>query len=152
MTRFDGDVHMVGVVIAVDGVLGDQGLRQVQRLDGQIKQAARVGVADFGRQRLLSHGQAENGLAAAAARGAVTDGVRFEQGDAVAALRQVQCSRAAGDTAAQHHHIGAMLAAQRFAMCARVARRKVAEVQRRLRSTRGRVDRIGARRSLGQSV
>ena len=87
MTRFDGDVNMVGVVLAVDAVLGDQGLREVQRFDGQIEQAARVGVADFGRQRLLSHGEAENGLPAAAARGAVTDGVRFEQGDAVAALR-----------------------------------------------------------------
>jgi hypothetical protein len=87
MARFDGDVNMVGVVLAVDAVLGDQGLREVQRFDGQTEQAPRVVVADFGRQRLLSHGEAENGLPAAAARGAVTHGVRFEQGDAVAALR-----------------------------------------------------------------
>ena len=68
-------------------MLGDQRLRKVQRLDGQIEQTACVGVADLGGERLLSHGEAENGLPAAAARGAVPDGMRFEQGDAVTALR-----------------------------------------------------------------
>src|SRR5258708_39589591 len=36
MPRFDGNVNMVGVVVALDGVLFDQLLREIRGLDGQI--------------------------------------------------------------------------------------------------------------------
>ena len=147
MPRLDGDVHMIGVIVAVDAVLGDQRLREIQRLDGQIEQPARVVAADLGGERLLTRGQAENRLAAAAARGAVADDVRLQQSHTVAALRQMQCSRAAGNAAAEDHHVHAVLAAQRLALRPRAAR---GEGRRggggRERSTRRRVDRLGARR------
>src|SRR5258708_26977593 len=60
MPRFDGDVNMVGVVVAIDGVLGDQRLREIQGLDGQIEQTSSIVAADFGSQRLLTRGEAKN--------------------------------------------------------------------------------------------
>ena len=37
VARLDGDMDMVGVVFAVDRMLGDQRLREILRLDGQIE-------------------------------------------------------------------------------------------------------------------
>ena len=42
MSRLDGDVNVVRVVVAIDGVLADQGAYEIQRLDGQIEQAPGV--------------------------------------------------------------------------------------------------------------
>ena len=112
MARFDRDVNMVRVVVAIDGVLVDQRLREIQGLDRQIEQAPCIVAADFGGQRLLTHGEAKNGLSAASARGSITDGVRLEQGDTVAASGQVQRGRAAGDAAAEDRHIGAEVPGQ----------------------------------------
>jgi hypothetical protein len=109
-------VNMVGVVVAVDGVLGDQRLREIQGLDGQIEQAPSIVAADRGGQRRLTRGEAEDRLSAAPARGSVTDDARLEQGDLKPALRQVQRCGAAGDTAPEDHHVGPNGAAQCFAM------------------------------------
>jgi hypothetical protein len=116
MPRFDGDVDMVCVVVAIDGVFADQGLGEIQRLDGQVEQMPCVIPANFRGQCLLTRGKAKNGLSAAAPGSSVPDGTCLEQGDAVAAFRQVQCRRAARDAAAQYHHVRAVFAAQCLAM------------------------------------
>ena len=109
---FDGDVHLIGPVVAIDGVFPDQGLRQVQRLDRQVKQTPRVLPAHLALELLLADRQAKNRLTAAAARSAVADAPCLEQGHFVAALRQMQRGRTAGDAAAEHRHIARDLAAQ----------------------------------------
>ena len=47
MPRLDRDVDMVGAVVAIDGVLADQRLGQIQGLDGQVEQTPRVIAADL---------------------------------------------------------------------------------------------------------
>src|ERR1700722_1079906 len=84
---FGGDMYVVGVVVAVDRIVADQGLRQVQSLDRQVEQAERVLAADCGGQGLLTRRKPKDGLAAAAARCSVTHHMRLEQGNPVAALR-----------------------------------------------------------------
>ena len=115
MARLYRDVHVIGTVVAVDGMVADQGLSQIQRLDRKIKQTTSVVAAHFALELLLACRQAKNRLAAAAARGAVTDGASFEQRDLVAALRQMQCRGAAGDTAAEHRDVGTDFPAQGLA-------------------------------------
>jgi hypothetical protein len=144
MPRLDGDVNVIGMIIAIDGVLVDQRLGEIQCLDGQIEQAPCVIAADFGGQRLLTRGEAKNGLPAAAARGSEPHGARLEQGDPIAALRQVQRSRAPGDAAAQDHHVGSNGAAQRFAVGLGAA-----GVEARRGAGRGRV--VGGGGWVGQS-
>ena len=124
MSRLDGDVDMVGVILAIDGVLADQRLREIQGFDGQVEQAPCVIAADLGHEAFLTRRKAEDGLPSAAPGGSIADDMRLEQGDPVAALRQMQCSRAAGDAAAEHRHIDPMLAAQRFSVRLRAARRQ----------------------------
>jgi hypothetical protein len=117
MPGFDGDVDVVRPIVAIDGVLGNQRAGQIERFDRQIEQTPRVGAADGGRKGALTRGQAEDRLSTAAPRGSVAHGARLEQGDAVAALRQVQCSRTPGNAAAEHDDVHPMFAAKRFAMC-----------------------------------
>ena len=115
MPRFDRDMHVIGAVVAVDAVLANQGLRQIECLDGQIEQAPRVERADLGGERLLARRQAEDGLPAAAPGGAVTDEASLQQCHPIAAFREVQRRRAAGDAAAEDGHVGLELALERLA-------------------------------------
>jgi hypothetical protein len=124
MPRLDGDVDMVGVILAIDGVLANQRLREIQGLDGQFEQALCVIAADLGDETFLTRCQAEDGLPSAAPGGSIADGVRLEQGDPVATLRQMQCSRAAGDAPAEHRHIDPMFATQGLAVRPRAAARR----------------------------
>ena len=116
LPRFDGDMNVVRVVVAIDGVLADQRLSEIQGLDGQIEQAPRIVAADVGGERLLARGQPKNSLSAAASRGPVADGACLEQGHAIAPLREMQCSRATRNAAAEHGYIGLERAAQRLAL------------------------------------
>ena len=81
MPRLGRDVHVVGPVVAVDAVLADQRLSEIERLDRQIEQAPRILAPDLGDEGLLADREAENRLPAAAARGAVADEVRLEHRD-----------------------------------------------------------------------
>ncbi len=119
MPRFGRDVNVIRTVVAIDAVVADQGLGQIERFDRQIEQAARIRGADLGRQRLLARRQAEDGLPAAAAGSAVADEARLEQRHPVAALGQVKRGRAAGNSSADDTDVGAPLAQQRFAARAR---------------------------------
>src|SRR5580693_3196126 len=96
---------MIGMVIATDGMLADQGLSQLQRLDREVEQTPSVFSAHFALELLLTDGQPKNRLTAAAPRSAIADGSRLEQGNLVASLRQMQRGRTAGDAAAEHRHI-----------------------------------------------
>ena len=142
--RLDGDVDMIRAIVAIDGVLADQRLGKIQRLDGQVEQAACVVAADLGDERLLTRRQAENGLPAAAAGGPVADDVGLEQGDPVATFRQMQCRRTAGDAAAEHRHIASDV--RRATSRDRAPLSQVADVAMRRRSRKGRAGRTGARR------
>ena len=86
-------------------------------------QVAKVGLSEIclsyrtqSGERLLARRQSKDGLATAAARCAVPHVACLEQGHLIAPLRQVQSGRASGDAAAEHHHVGAKLTAQRFTM------------------------------------
>ena len=88
MPRLGRDVHVVRPVVALDAVIANQRLREIERLHGHVEQAPRVLAPDLGDEGLLTDGQAENELPAAAARGPEADAVRLEQRDFVAALRR----------------------------------------------------------------
>ena len=70
-------------------------------------------------ERSLAGRESKNGLAAAAAGGAVADTVRLQERDAESTLRQMQRRRAAGDAGAHHDDVRAMLAAERRALALR---------------------------------
>ena len=73
MPRLGRDVHVVRPVVAVDAVIANQRLREVERLHRHVEQAPRILAADLGDERLLPGGEPENELPAAAARGAIAD-------------------------------------------------------------------------------
>src|ERR1700722_18359438 len=89
VARLHCDVHMIWTVVALDGVLLDQGLSQVQRLDRQVEQTPGVFSPDFALELLLTDRQAKNRLTAAAARSAIADTSGFEQSHFVAAFCQM---------------------------------------------------------------
>ena len=138
MPRFGRDVHVIRAVVAIDAVVADQGLGQIERFDRQIEQAARILGADLGGQRLLARRQAEDGLPAAAAGSAVADEARLEQRHPIAALGQVQRGRAAGYAAADDADVGAPFALQ----SSRAAGSRLRDSRRR--STRQRAENLGA--------
>src|SRR5271165_7027084 len=106
---------MIGAVVAVDSMIANQRLRQVQSLDRQVEQLACIARPDLGGERRLTRGEAEDGLAAAAPRCSVADLVRLEQGDFEASFRQVQRRRASGDAAADDANVGTVLTSQGLA-------------------------------------
>src|SRR5271165_489721 len=101
MARLGGDMNMAGVVVAIDLVLADQSLREIQRLDGQIEQAARVRAPHLSGERLLTCGEPKDGLPAAAARGSIAHGMRLQQDDSKPPARQMKRGRAARDAPAE---------------------------------------------------
>jgi len=86
VARFHGDMHMIGVVVAIDGVVAHQRLSQIQRLDREGEQSLGVIPAYLGDELLLTHRQPKYGLAAAAARRPVGHLTCFQQSHLVAAL------------------------------------------------------------------
>jgi len=72
----------------------------------------------------LTRGKSENNLAAAAPGSPVTHEARLEQGDAVAAFRQMQCGGTPGNAAAEHCDVRFDGPAQRLAVSARAAGRR----------------------------
>ncbi len=144
LAGFQRDMHMIGLVVAIDRVFAHQRLRELQRLDGKVKQTACIVASDVGDEALLACGQTENRLAAAAAGGTIADKMRLQQGDLKPSLGQMQRRRTTGDSAAEHGYIDADVAAQRLARTSSAARRRVRHRQPRLRSRKGRGDRRGA--------
>ncbi len=140
MPALDRDMNVIGAVIAFDAVFGDQLLRQVEGLDRHVEQSPGVVESDLRGERLLAGGDPEDGLAAAAAGRTVADAACLEQGDSIAAPRQVQRSRAARDAAADHGDIGLDISAQGLPVQTRLLRR-----QRRGGGGGGGVVRIGGR-------
>src|SRR5579859_5237048 len=83
---FQSDVHMVGVIVAIDGVFANQRLREIQCLDREVEQSMCIGSSHLHAELLLARRQSENGLAAAAARGSIAHAPSLEQRDSVASL------------------------------------------------------------------
>ncbi len=115
LARFQRDMHMIGLILAIDGVVADQRLGEVQSLDGKVEQTACIIAPDVGDEALLACGETENRLAAAAPGSTVADEMRLQQGDPEAPLGQMQRRRTTGNSAAEHGDIDADVAAQRVA-------------------------------------
>ena len=86
LSRLDRDMQVIPVVIAGDGVPPDQGLREVERLDRKIKDAARIGNAYLCDELVLSYGKAKDRLATAATGGPEAHLIRLQEPDPIAAL------------------------------------------------------------------
>ena len=115
LARFQRDMHMIGLILAIDRVFAHQRLCEVQSLDGKVKQAPCIIATDVGDEAFLACGQTENRLAAAAAGGTIADKMRLQQGDRKPSLCQMQRRRTTGNAAAEHGYIDADVAAQRVA-------------------------------------
>src|SRR5271168_4433241 len=98
MAVLEGYMHMVGAVVALDTVIANQRLSEIQRLDGKVEQAPCVIAANLPLEQLLTRGETENGLPPAASGCAVAREVCLEQRDPITAFCQMQRRRAAGDT------------------------------------------------------
>ncbi len=122
VSRLGRNVHMVRPVVALDAVIADQRLREIERFHGHVEQAPRVLAPDLGDQGLLTDGEAEDELPAAATRSPEADAVRLEQRDAVAAFGEMQGGGAARDACAHDRDVDAVLAGERRAGRARSLR------------------------------
>ena len=91
LARLHRDVQVVGVIAAVDLVMSDQGLRQVQGVDRHVEQTPRIVAPDLSFDCLLTGCQAKDALTAAAARRPVAYEARFEQRHTVATFCEMQC-------------------------------------------------------------
>jgi hypothetical protein len=131
MPRLGRDVHMVWAIIALDAVALDERLIEIERLHRHLEQPFRVLAAELGRERLLAGCEPENSLAAAAARGAVSDEIRLEQGDLESALRQVQCRRASRKPAPDDGDVRVELSGERRARGLQARRARGAVIGRR---------------------
>jgi len=85
----DADVHMIGLIVAVDAMITDQRIGHLQRLDGQVEEPMRSVAAHLLHQGLLRGRESEDGLSTAAPGKRVAHESRLQQHHAVAALREV---------------------------------------------------------------
>ena len=113
MPRLGRDVHVVGTVVALDAVLSDERLIEIEGLHRHLEQPFRILASDLGAERLLAGRESEDRLAAAAPRRAVADEIRLEHGDPEPALRQMQRRGAPGEPAADDGDVRLELARER---------------------------------------
>ena len=104
---------VVWAVIALDAVIADQRLREVERLHGHGEQAPRILAPDLGDEGLLTDGQAENELPTAAARGPEAYAVRLEHRDIIALLREMQGGGAARNACADDRDVDTAVSVER---------------------------------------
>src|SRR5450432_1211345 len=112
LPRLDRHMQVVRAIVAGDCVALDQRLRQIERFDREIEHSSRRLWADLGDQFLLADGETKDRLAATTPRGTVADSVRFEERHPIAALGQMQRSRATRYAATDDAYVCALLPLQ----------------------------------------